>query len=265
MLKRKTTERFIAEAKTSHGDKYDYSLVEYASNKKKVCIICPIHGEFWQRPCDHLKGHGCRSCAQNRNEKRKCGKGRSSLRGVVNDLGSSAITTQVFCVWRRVLTRGLYNKGYISKYPTYKDCSVCDEWLTFSKFKKWFEDPVNGYKEGYHLDKDILIKGNKVYGPDTCCFVPKEINYIFKKGKQHKNSSCPIGVHIYKDRFVSQLSRYNERVFIGCFNDAITAFIAYKSAKEAYIKEVAEDYYSRGAITKKVYDAMMKYEVEITD
>jgi very-short-patch-repair endonuclease len=61
-LYKKTTEEFITNAKKIHGDKYDYSKVEYNGNKIKVCIICPEHGEFWQRPNDHLKGCGCSKC-----------------------------------------------------------------------------------------------------------------------------------------------------------------------------------------------------------
>lgn len=59
---RKTTEEFIEEAKKIHGDKYDYSKVEYKNNKTKVTIICPEHGKFEQSPEHHLSGHGCRKC-----------------------------------------------------------------------------------------------------------------------------------------------------------------------------------------------------------
>ena len=62
MSKRKTVEEFIEKAREIHGDKYDYSKVEYINNHTKVCIICPEHGEFWQMPNDHLKGCGCSSC-----------------------------------------------------------------------------------------------------------------------------------------------------------------------------------------------------------
>lgn len=63
MSKRKTKEEFIEEAKLIHNNKYDYSLVEYKNNKTKVKIICKKHGLFEQRPNDHLKGCGCKSCA----------------------------------------------------------------------------------------------------------------------------------------------------------------------------------------------------------
>lgn len=59
---KKTTEQFIEDARKVHGNKYDYSKVEYKSNKIKVCIICPKHGEFWQTPSNHLTGYGCKKC-----------------------------------------------------------------------------------------------------------------------------------------------------------------------------------------------------------
>ena len=58
-----TVQEFTEKAKKVHGDKYDYSKVEYINNKTKVCIICPEHGEFWQTPDSHLRGRGCRQCS----------------------------------------------------------------------------------------------------------------------------------------------------------------------------------------------------------
>lgn len=61
-----TTEEFIKKAKEVHGNKYDYSKVEYKSQKTKVCIICPEHGEFWQDPTGHIdKKAGCPKCSKN--------------------------------------------------------------------------------------------------------------------------------------------------------------------------------------------------------
>lgn len=65
MAKRKTTEEFIAEVKEKYGDKYDLSKVKYVNKNVKICIICPIHGEFWQSPHNHLRGQGCPQCAKN--------------------------------------------------------------------------------------------------------------------------------------------------------------------------------------------------------
>ena len=68
--KKKTTEEFIEEARLVHGDKYDYSRVEYKSAHEKVNIICPIHGEFWQTATNHLRGQECYKCGlEKRNKK----------------------------------------------------------------------------------------------------------------------------------------------------------------------------------------------------
>ena len=64
-------EKFIQKARKVHGNKYDYSLVEYRSNKIKVKIICPKHGIFEQTPNSHLKGRGCRKCALEEQSKRQ--------------------------------------------------------------------------------------------------------------------------------------------------------------------------------------------------
>jgi hypothetical protein len=62
MARKKTLLEFIKEANKVHNSKYDYSKVDYINNKKEVCIICPIHGEFYQSPISHLKGNGCQKC-----------------------------------------------------------------------------------------------------------------------------------------------------------------------------------------------------------
>lgn len=61
-MKKLTAEEFVRRAKKVHGDKYDYSKTVYVNQKTKVCIICPVHGEFWQIPDDHMRGVGCRKC-----------------------------------------------------------------------------------------------------------------------------------------------------------------------------------------------------------
>lgn len=248
---RKTTEQFIAEAKAIHGDKYDYSKTVYKTNREKVFIICKRHGGFWQSPKSHINGNGCQKCYQ-------CSKHKYGA--AICDIPNSS-NERYYKTWRSMLDRTL-GSVYKNKYPTYKGCVVCDEWLTLSNFKAWFESAENGYIEGYHLDKDILVKGNKVYSPQTCCFVPHEINTLFSR---KTNGSLPIGVNRSGDFFTASMSINYRKKHIGYYPTIEEAFYAYKDAKERYIKEIAEKYFQEGKITKKVYDALMKYEVEITD
>ena len=69
-MKKLTTKEFITKAQKIHGDKYDYSKVEYIGTQTKVCIICPEHGEFWQTPAMHLYGNGCPKCKGDKNGNR---------------------------------------------------------------------------------------------------------------------------------------------------------------------------------------------------
>lgn len=253
-MRRKTTEQFIAEAKAIHGDKYDYSKVEYTNTHTKVYIICPEHGAFCAIPCDHLHKHGCPHCARDAQKKLVYGVG-------INDLLYTR-RTPAYLAWTSMLQR-CYSKKYQDKKSTYVGCVVSKEWLIFSNFKNWFDSPENGYCEGFVLDKDILIKGNKKYSPETCCIVPKEINSLLTSRKQYRGT-CPIGVTKQrKHKYQARLGQYRNN--IGTFDSPTGAFHAYKIAKEQHIKELAEKYFQEGKITRKVYNALMKYEVEITD
>ncbi|EOX1555450.1 hypothetical protein ACPD0L_000751 [Vibrio cholerae] len=70
-------------------------------------------------------------------------------------------------VWRHMLYRCYAEKAKLT-HPTYGECTVCDEWHNFTNFYHWYKE---NYIEGYHLDKDIKVPGNKVYSPETCMFV----------------------------------------------------------------------------------------------
>ncbi len=254
---RKTKEQFIADAIAVHGDKYDYSKVDYQGNKVKVCIICPIHGEFWQTPNQHLKPQGCPKC--------KAMRMQTLIYGVATCLELNQSRTYAYKVWFGMIRRCYHTRPF---EKAYESCSVCSEWLDYSNFKKWFYDPKNGYQDGYHLDKDILVKGNKEYAPDKCCFVPNEINVMLTK-RQSCRGLFPIGVSSYTQNkkllYKSTMSKYSTQCHLGYFKTPEEAFYAYKIAKEQYIKELAEKYFKEGKITERVYNALMNYQVEIGD
>ena len=91
---------------------------------------------------------------------------------------TNGVKIESYKVWYAMLQR-CYSECYKNK-PTYIDCSVCEEWLCYENFKKWYDK--NYYRvenEIMNLDKDILVKGNKIYSPETCCFVPKRLNVLF--------------------------------------------------------------------------------------
>lgn len=176
--------------------------------------------------------------------------------------------TLAYKYWYGMLMR-CYDKELHEKEPTYKGCIVCEEWLNFQNFAKWFDEnyyEVDGQR--MQLDKDILNKGNKLYSPETCVFVPQRINNLFTKNNK-KRGTYPIGV-TFEDRrnkFKSSCCIYvNNKTynkFLGRFNTPEEAFYRYKEFKEQYIKEVADQY--KELIPQTLYEAMYKYKVDIID
>lgn len=177
--------------------------------------------------------------------------------------------TKVYGVWNNMLER-CYDKKYQQKHPTYKGCKVCDEWLNFQNFAKWFEN--NYYEienERMHLDKDILVKHNKIYSPDTCIYVPQTVNSLFTKRDNDRGESI-IGVSSYKNgKYRVQCSIINPETgksknkHLGYYETQEKAFEIYKYYKEKNIKEVAD--YFKGQISDRLYNALYSYEVEIDD
>lgn len=95
--------------------------------------------------------------------------------------------------WRSMLER-CYSKKYHTRSPKYKDCTVCDEWLTFSSFRAWMVDMDYENKD---LDKDLLYKGNRIYSPKTCVFLHKYVNRFIENGRGN-SSVYPFGVYLHK-------------------------------------------------------------------
>lgn len=175
-------------------------------------------------------------------------------------------TTPQYAAWKRILAR-CYDGKTLERQTTYKGVSVCDEWHNFQNFAKWYDE--NYYEiegERMCLDKDILVKGNKVYSPDTCVFVPSCINNMFVKNNARRGK-LPIGVHQEtkaKHNFIARCNDGNGNyTHIGMFDTPSEAFSAYKDFKEKAIKDVANKYYNK--IPQKLYNSMIKYIVEIDD
>lgn len=249
-VKKYDTAEFIRKARAVHGDKYDYSKVEYAGTRIKVCVICPIHGEFLVRPDIHLQGCICKKCQFEKQKRCIFGKG-------YNDL-LDASHTQAYKIWKHVLSRG-YDLGFKKRHPTYANCTVCDDWLLFSNFKKWFDEH---YVKEWHIDKDILVKGNRTYSPDTCCFVPHKINSLFVKSDK-KRGVCCIGVTKHGTGFRALMMADGKHERLGTYRTEKEAFNAYRMRKEQFIKEVADKY--KEELEPRVYEALYNYKVEITD
>lgn len=181
---------FIEKAKAIHGDKYDYSKVQYINSYTPVTIICPVHGEFERLPMRHIEAKaGCPICQTRRPHE----KNRYYKVGLVD---IEEFDEAIKKCWVRMIRR-CYDKQ--SCCSSYSKCKVCDDWLIFTNFASWYKEH---YVEGWQLDKDILAKGEKIYSPETCCFVPLEINSIFtsRVKDETKKLKAPLLAEKYKDR-----------------------------------------------------------------
>lgn len=179
-------------------------------------------------------------------------------------------STRVYQTWHDMLKRCYCEKEH-KKHLTYKDCNTSEKWLNFQNFGEWDEKSFYTV-EGQQmcLDKDILVKGNKIYSPETCIYVPQDINKLFIKSDKKRGESV-IGTSYHKRDKVYQANcnlinpetGKSKNEYLGYYNTEVEAFKVYKYYKERNIKEVA-DYY-KGKIPDKLYNAMYNYEVEIDD
>ena len=187
--------------------------------------------------------------------------------GIIDIDGASIgkTMTKEYRLWNGMINR-CYNEKYLMKYPSYAKCSVDERWKYLSAFKEWCNNQIGFEQEGWTLDKDILIKGNKVYSPETCCFVPAEINTLILKADRIRGK-YPIGV--YHDtskchkRFSARVSKNGKHKRFGSYLTPEEVFYVYKREKELHIKEVANKW--KDQIDPRVYEALMNWTIEITD
>ena len=176
----------------------------------------------------------------------------------------NGVQTKEYKLWCCMLVR-CYSNTYKKKYPTYEGCEVSDNFKSYEYFYEWCQKQIGFNNEGWHLDKDLLIKGNKVYSETTCIFLPNEINSLLTRREALRGEHL-IGVCWCKrDKvFRAQVNKNKgKQKNLGSFNTEIEAFNAYKQAKESFVKEQANKFKSQ--IDDRAYNALMNYEVDIDD
>lgn len=158
-----------------------------------------------------------------------------------------------YVCWKNMLQR-CYSEKYHERQPTYKDCEVCEEWHNFQNFAQWYEDnyyEIPGKK--MQLDKDILFSENKIYSPETCIFVPQNINSFFT----HTS-----GVHFKaKDNRWEATTSDGEGnyIYLGYRITKEDALELYKNRKEEIAKELANRYIEY--IPNALYEALYNWEM----
>jgi hypothetical protein len=167
--------------------------------------------------------------------------------------------TKEYNLWQSMLKR-CFSVKFQLKRPTYIGCNVNDNFLSYSYFHEWCHKQIGFDKQGWHLDKDILILGNKIYSEVTCVFVPNEINLFFTDSGAARGEH-PIGVYFHKrsGKYQAQCWVNGKQKYLGLFNTPESAFNAYKPVKEALCKELALKW--QPEIDPRLFNAMMNWEV----
>lgn len=174
--------------------------------------------------------------------------------------------TEQYKVWSSMILRN-YCPQYLERQNTYIDCEVCEEWHNFQNFAEWYDDNKWTNKLKLIPDKDILIKGNKIYSPDTVLLVDQRLNNLFLNHKTSRGE-YPVGVYYDKDRnkYIAHCDtkEFNKK-FIGRFDTAEEAFKAYKERKYEVVKTILNHYREKYNLPDKIYNAFLNYKIEITD
>ena len=184
--------------------------------------------------------------------------------GTKYPISVNSVQTKEYVLWCHMLRR-CYSDSFKKKQPTYIGCEVSDKFKSYEYFYEWCNKQVGFGNEGFELDKDLLIKGNKVYNENTCIFIPSEINTLLTK-REASRGEQPIGVYWSKTNkaFRAMVSKNKgKQEHLGYFKTELEAFKAYKTAKEAFIKEQASKW--KDKIDERAYEALMNYEVGIDD
>lgn len=175
--------------------------------------------------------------------------------------------TKAHLLWKSIFSR-CYNPLCLKKRPSYRGCTVSDEWCLFSNFKRWFD--LN-YKEGWYIDKDIKHKGNKVYGADFCTFLPQELNSLTVLSDKIRGeypvgvSSCNSLTNPYKAEIRYTIEGVKRKQHLGCFKTPEEAFDCYRNKKLSIIKEKAGLYFDKGIIDESLRDMVLNYDININD
>ena len=190
-----------------------------------------------------------------------CGVG---ILGAKYPISEGGTLTKEYMLWHSMLVR-CYSATYQKKQPTYIGCEVSENFKSYEYFYEWCHKQIGFNNEDWHLDKDLLVKGNKVYSEYSCVFIPKEINLVLTKCVASRGEYL-IGVcwDKAKNAFKARVRKNKGKSeHLGLFNTELEAFNAYKKAKEAFVKEQANKFKSQ--IDPRAYNALMNYTVEITD
>lgn len=162
-----------------------------------------------------------------------------------------------YTLWISLLNR-CYSLSFQRGNPTYVGCSASENFRNFSYFHEWCQNQIGFGQLGFQLDKDLLLKGNKVYSETTCLFLPKDLNTLLNLRKAARGD-LPIGVSRHGGKFKASCKGNFPSRHVGIFSTPDEASQAYKQAKETYIKAQAEKW--KAHIDPRAFATLMAYRV----
>lgn len=242
--------QFLGSLYKKHGMSVSYKE-GYQGLQKDCKFVCSKHGEFTALPYNVVHNGGktsnsCKGCGSDNRSKSKRSK---KLYGVgINDwdgLVSVSFTEKIpeYKMWKDLLKR-VYSKTYHKKSPTYVGTSMDERWLSLTAFVEDVSKLPNyekGLTEGWSLDKDIIVNGNRHYSLETCCFVPPEVNGNFRQ--VIKNNGLPIGVYLKKSgKFACDCATPTKTIYLGLHNTSEEAFLVRKKFKQSIMRGLADKY-----------------------
>ena len=155
--------------------------------------------------------------------------------------------------WHHMIKRG-YSQRCKEQYPTYQNATVCEEWLLFSNFRSWW---VANNVAGWHLDKDLFVKGNLIYSPSACVYVPSYLNTLLEDSAATRGN-YPLGVTYKLDKKInphrSQCNVGGKQKHLGYFTTPQEAHRAWQIAKINSIKNGIVRY-TEDANNLRVFDS----------
>ena len=160
--------------------------------------------------------------------------------------------------WTSMLSR-CYSEKCKARRPNYYNCFVVPEWHYFMTFRAWM---IEQDWEGKHLDKDLLLPGNKVYGPDTCVFVDSRVNNFITESNAARGE-WPIGVSFHKasGKFRAECgdTGTGKQKYLGLYNDSEEAYQAWLNFKLEQAHILAEEQ-SDSRISKALIERYKNYK-----
>ena len=259
--------QFLGSLYKKHGMSVSY-IEGYQGLQESCKFMCAKHGEFTATPYNVVHNGGktansCQSCgSDNRSKssrsKKLYGVGINDWDGLVSV--STAQKIPEYKMWKDLLKR-VYSEAYHKKSPTYIGTSLDKRWLNLTNFIEDVSKLPNykkGLTEGWALDKDIILNGNKHYSLETCCFVPPDVNGNFKQ--LNKSNELPMGVYLKKTngKFACDCRTPEKTVYLGMYDTPEQAFLVRKTFKQSVMKDLANKY--RGVLDYRVIHKLDNFD-----